>query len=137
MELRNSRVETSDLDQSQQIQNPDGGVAADAPAATAAAADGGNASGAVKRKRGRPPKAQVKAVQPAAKKSKEEDEDEDVCFICFDGGSLVLCDRRFVLDLVLVLIVILFVLHILGVLLMCAFIEVNVISVMLFELINE
>ncbi|XP_076887807.1 uncharacterized protein LOC143538053 [Bidens hawaiensis] len=94
MELRNSRVETSNLDQSQQIQNPDGGVAADAPAAVAAAADGGNASGAMKRKRGRPPKAQVKAVQPAAKKSKEEDEDEDVCFICFDGGSLVLCDRR-------------------------------------------
>ncbi|XP_076909193.1 uncharacterized protein LOC143566347 [Bidens hawaiensis] len=91
MELRNSRVETSNLDQSQQIQNPDGGVAADAPAP---AADAGIASGAVKRKRGRPPKAQVKAVQPAAKKSKEEDEDEDVCFICFDGGSLVLCDRR-------------------------------------------
>ncbi|XP_057500328.1 zinc finger CCCH domain-containing protein 44-like [Actinidia eriantha] len=42
-----------------------------------------------KRKRGRPPKGQVKP--PPAKKMKE---DEDVCFICFDGGSLVLCDRR-------------------------------------------
>ncbi|XP_052191098.1 zinc finger CCCH domain-containing protein 44-like isoform X2 [Diospyros lotus] len=45
-----------------------------------------------KRKRGRPPKGQAK--QPAAKKTKVEEEDEDVCFICFDGGSLVLCDRR-------------------------------------------
>ena len=42
-----------------------------------------------KRKRGRPPKGQAKP--PPAKKMKE---DEDVCFICFDGGSLVLCDRR-------------------------------------------
>ncbi|KAL7231364.1 hypothetical protein ACSBR2_009591 [Camellia fascicularis] len=41
------------------------------------------------RKRGRPPRGQAK--QPPAKKKKEE---EDVCFICFDGGSLVLCDRR-------------------------------------------
>ncbi|KAL8229317.1 hypothetical protein R6Q57_014217 [Mikania cordata] len=54
----------------------------------------------VKRKRGRPAKAQAKPVpakriHPAAKKVKEEeDEDEDVCFICFDGGSLVLCDHR-------------------------------------------
>ncbi|KAL8143394.1 hypothetical protein V2J09_016426 [Rumex salicifolius] len=48
----------------------------------------------VKRKRGRPPKigGKAKAVAvPVAKKSKEE---EDVCFICFDGGNLVLCDRR-------------------------------------------
>ncbi|PWA49607.1 zinc finger, PHD-type, SWIB/MDM2 domain, Plus-3 domain, Zinc finger, RING/FYVE/PHD-type [Artemisia annua] len=48
----------------------------------------------VKRKRGRPPRAQPKQ-QPVAKKSKEVvDDDEDVCFICFDGGSLVLCDRK-------------------------------------------
>ncbi|KAJ9540829.1 hypothetical protein OSB04_027335 [Centaurea solstitialis] len=60
-----------------------------------AEAGGGNAGGGgqvVKRKRGRPPKSQPNPA--AAKKSKEEDEDEDVCFICFDGGSLVLCDRR-------------------------------------------
>ncbi|KAJ0731210.1 putative chromatin regulator PHD family [Helianthus annuus] len=66
MELRNSRVEGPAVDQSQPI-----------------------AQVVAKRKRGRPPRA-----QPVAKKSKEEDEDEDVCFICFDGGSLVLCDRR-------------------------------------------
>ncbi|XP_062102520.1 zinc finger CCCH domain-containing protein 44 isoform X2 [Humulus lupulus] len=43
-----------------------------------------------KRKRGRPPRGQGKAVAPVRKKKDEE----DVCFICFDGGSLVLCDRR-------------------------------------------
>lgn len=42
-----------------------------------------------KRKRGRPPRGQVKTT-PLRKKKDEE----DVCFICFDGGSLVLCDRR-------------------------------------------
>ncbi|KAM7251417.1 hypothetical protein ACFE04_023300 [Oxalis oulophora] len=57
----------------------------------------------VKRKRGRPPRNQAAAaaaaggtaasvvVQSASSKIKE---DEDVCFICFDGGSLVLCDHR-------------------------------------------
>ncbi|KAK1382950.1 hypothetical protein POM88_020685 [Heracleum sosnowskyi] len=45
----------------------------------------------VKRKRGRPARSgQVKAAPP----SKKQKEDEDVCLICFDGGSLVLCDRR-------------------------------------------
>ncbi|GJU95963.1 zinc finger CCCH domain-containing protein 44-like protein [Tanacetum coccineum] len=43
---------------------------------------------AVKKKRGRPPRVHA----PPVKMIKEED--EDVCFICFDGGSLVLCDRR-------------------------------------------
>ncbi|KAK1357628.1 Zinc finger CCCH domain-containing protein 44 [Heracleum sosnowskyi] len=43
----------------------------------------------VKKKRGRPPRSTAKA--PPVKKQKD---DEDVCFICFDGGSLVLCDRR-------------------------------------------
>ncbi|XP_059285232.1 zinc finger CCCH domain-containing protein 44-like [Lycium ferocissimum] len=53
---------------------------------------------AEKRKRGRPPRGQ--AVKPprvqAVKVQRvvEEDEEEDVCFICFDGGSLVLCDRK-------------------------------------------
>ncbi|GKA12545.1 zinc finger CCCH domain-containing protein 44-like protein, partial [Tanacetum coccineum] len=62
--------------------------------ATATAVVVGNGGGeeVVKRKRGRPPS---KKQQPVAKKSKEVvDDDEDVCFICFDGGSLVLCDRR-------------------------------------------
>ncbi|XP_010271490.1 PREDICTED: zinc finger CCCH domain-containing protein 19 [Nelumbo nucifera] len=39
-----------------------------------------------KRKRGRQAK-----VQPRYSSKKNE---EDVCFICFDGGNLVLCDRR-------------------------------------------
>ncbi|KAH0719175.1 hypothetical protein KY285_015206 [Solanum tuberosum] len=48
---------------------------------------------AEKTKRGRPPRgAVVKAPQP--KRQREEEEGEDVCFICFDGGSLVLCDRK-------------------------------------------
>ncbi|XP_047322121.1 zinc finger CCCH domain-containing protein 44-like [Impatiens glandulifera] len=46
--------------------------------------------GSEKRKRGRPPKGLPKLPQPVKKKKDEE----DVCFICFDGGSLVLCDRR-------------------------------------------
>lgn len=48
-----------------------------------------------KRKRGRPPKVQAQALTPKPllpKRSREEE--EDVCFICFDGGSLVLCDRK-------------------------------------------
>ncbi|KAL8240524.1 hypothetical protein R6Q59_013879 [Mikania micrantha] len=88
MELRNSKVESSTFDQSQPIQKTDGD-------GSKILADVGNAGGGgevMKRKRGRPPR--VQANQPVAKKSKEEDEDEDVCFICFDGGSLVLCDRR-------------------------------------------
>lgn len=43
------------------------------------------------RRRGRPPRGQVKAPPPPPRQKKDE---EDVCFICFDGGSLVLCDRR-------------------------------------------
>lgn len=50
--------------------------------------------GGEKRKRGRPPKGQVVAKHPPIKRVKVEDEEEDVCFICFDGGSLVLCDRK-------------------------------------------
>ncbi|CAL1361206.1 unnamed protein product [Linum trigynum] len=46
---------------------------------------------AVKRRRGRPPRNQGKPVPSPPPKAMEE---EDVCFICFDGGSLVLCDRR-------------------------------------------
>lgn len=42
-----------------------------------------------KRKRGRPARGIAKA--PPLRKNRDE---EDVCFICFDGGSLVLCDRR-------------------------------------------
>ncbi|CAH1413643.1 unnamed protein product [Lactuca virosa] len=54
--------------------------------------NGGGGGAVSKKKRGRPPKGMVKP--PPAKKNKEVEEEEDVCFICFDGGSLVLCDRR-------------------------------------------
>ncbi|KAF2290824.1 hypothetical protein GH714_015656 [Hevea brasiliensis] len=47
----------------------------------------------VKRKRGRPPRIHGKTRPPTPSLIKKKDE-EDVCFICFDGGSLVLCDRR-------------------------------------------
>ncbi|KAK4490689.1 hypothetical protein RD792_001384 [Penstemon davidsonii] len=48
-----------------------------------------------KRKRGRPAKGHMVAKPPPEKRKKQqEDEEEDVCFICFDGGSLVLCDRK-------------------------------------------
>jgi len=61
-----------------------------------------------KRKRGRPPKrkdgagaasgagAVVPAQPPARAARRREDEEEVVCFICFDGGNLVVCDRRWV-----------------------------------------
>ncbi|XP_073129198.1 zinc finger CCCH domain-containing protein 44-like isoform X2 [Henckelia pumila] len=47
-----------------------------------------------RKKRGRPPKGQLVERPPPPKRKKQEDEEEDVCFICFDGGSLVLCDRK-------------------------------------------
>lgn len=50
--------------------------------------------GGEKRKRGRPPKSLLSTYPPPPKRNKVEEEDEDVCFICFDGGSLVLCDRK-------------------------------------------
>ncbi|KAJ8544775.1 hypothetical protein K7X08_017358 [Anisodus acutangulus] len=46
-----------------------------------------------KSKRGRPPRGVV-AKAPQPKRQREEEDGEDVCFICFDGGSLVLCDRK-------------------------------------------
>ncbi|KAM0926484.1 hypothetical protein ACQ4PT_003541 [Festuca glaucescens] len=46
-----------------------------------------------KKRRGRPPRNQVGPPAAAARR-KEEDEEEVVCFICFDGGDLVVCDRR-------------------------------------------
>ncbi|TYI95179.1 hypothetical protein E1A91_D02G259800v1 [Gossypium mustelinum] len=42
-----------------------------------------------KRKRGKKLSSKVPARAPPRKKV-----EEDVCFICFDGGNLVLCDRR-------------------------------------------
>ncbi|TYG98387.1 hypothetical protein ES288_A10G113500v1 [Gossypium darwinii] len=48
-----------------------------------------------KRRRGRPPRNQATVVSSSAPPPQRNNNDEeDVCFICFDGGSLVLCDRR-------------------------------------------
>uniref|UniRef100_A0A0E0NNP1 Zinc finger CCCH domain-containing protein 44 n=1 Tax=Oryza rufipogon TaxID=4529 RepID=A0A0E0NNP1_ORYRU len=72
------------------------GLPAQPPQATAEAL----AVVGVKRRRGRPPKkrdgaAAATAVVPAARPARRrEDEEEVVCFICFDGGNLVVCDRR-------------------------------------------
>ncbi|XBH59428.1 hypothetical protein VPH35_080704 [Triticum aestivum] len=67
--------------------NPNGTAAAAAPVALAAAAPVGTATTLT-------PAAARRAEAKAAKKRKEEEEDEVVCFICFDGGDLVVCDRR-------------------------------------------
>lgn len=51
----------------------------------------------VKRKRGRPPKNRngaTPAPAPARPPVKKKKDEEIVCFICFDGGNLVVCDRR-------------------------------------------
>ncbi|KAM7529651.1 hypothetical protein LguiB_033061 [Lonicera macranthoides] len=85
-----------DIDESQLVRVPvviagDSVVSGHVAASTATVSESGG-----KRKRGRPPKGQAKPP-PAKKmkmKEKEKEEEEDVCFICFDGGSLVLCDRR-------------------------------------------
>lgn len=47
-----------------------------------------------KKKRGRPSKGQGQTPAPKPPPPKRSKEEEDVCFICFDGGSLVLCDRK-------------------------------------------
>jgi hypothetical protein len=48
--------------------------------------------GGGRRKRGRPSSKVQAVVKPSVKRKDEE----EVCFICFDGGDLVICDRRFV-----------------------------------------
>uniref|UniRef100_A0A7C8ZTL7 Zinc finger PHD-type domain-containing protein n=1 Tax=Opuntia streptacantha TaxID=393608 RepID=A0A7C8ZTL7_OPUST len=53
-----------------------------------------------KKKRGRPPRNPAVNASAVAKSDgnsnnkRSKKEEEDVCFICFDGGNLVLCDRR-------------------------------------------
>jgi len=53
------------------------------------------AAAPVKRKRGRPPKNRDGAAPvPSPVKPVNKKDEEVVCFICFDGGNLVVCDRR-------------------------------------------
>jgi hypothetical protein len=48
-----------------------------------------------KRKDGPPPAPLAAAPpKPPPPSRRKEDEEEVVCFICFDGGDLVVCDRR-------------------------------------------
>jgi hypothetical protein len=60
----------------------------------------------VKRRRGRPPKnggapksgdtpkSAFESKMGPSRKRKRDEEEEVVCFICFDGGNLVVCDKR-------------------------------------------
>ncbi|XP_059623534.1 zinc finger CCCH domain-containing protein 44-like [Cornus florida] len=66
-------------------------VAGDGDGPSAAKAEGdARGRGGKKRRRTLLPRVQARRPPPPRKKKEEE----DVCFICFDGGSLVLCDRR-------------------------------------------
>lgn len=82
----NEREKVGVMDNSQLVGAP---VMADVSREGAPVAATVEDRGVTKRKRGRPPGRQ-------AKPKNQKDEEEDVCFICFDGGSLVLCDRRWV-----------------------------------------
>ncbi|RAL46532.1 hypothetical protein DM860_004811 [Cuscuta australis] len=73
---------------------PAGGAVLDAGKTAEVNASLARVIGTEKRKRGRPPRGQAAGKPPPPKRKREEDEEEDVCFICFDGGSLVLCDRK-------------------------------------------
>ncbi|XP_072961935.1 uncharacterized protein [Typha angustifolia] len=66
--------------------------AVEVPEPVAVAVEAAASETVVKRKRGRPPKYKDGARVPVGKK--KEEEEEVVCFICFDGGDLVVCDRR-------------------------------------------
>ncbi|PWA56667.1 zinc finger, CCCH-type [Artemisia annua] len=47
------------------------------------------------KRKGRPPRAAAPMkAKTASKAVAVKEEDEDVCFICFDGGTLFLCDHR-------------------------------------------
>ncbi|PPS14862.1 hypothetical protein GOBAR_AA05724 [Gossypium barbadense] len=79
------------MDNSQLVGNADVVV----PGAAGATAEAGNGVTVVemsagKRRRGRPPRNQVRtpssSAPPPPPQRKDEDDEEDVCFICFDGG---------------------------------------------------
>lgn len=105
-------VDLFSVDQCEAIGEMDDSLLVGAPEARAAAGEEGRVpdvqaktvqTTVEKRKRGRPPKGQLPKGQPSKGQPKatkttppprKKKDEEDVCFICFDGGSLVLCDRR-------------------------------------------
>jgi hypothetical protein len=93
--LSQQGVDLFGVDKCQAIRDMDDSLLVGAPEASVVPGEEAKTAQttAEKRKRGRPPKGQTKSPKttPPARKKKDE---EDVCFICFDGGSLVLCDRR-------------------------------------------
>ncbi|KAK4780908.1 hypothetical protein SAY87_017014 [Trapa incisa] len=50
----------------------------------------------IRKKRGRAPRSSTEKEQSDMNRlrKREKKDEEDVCFICFDGGELVICDRR-------------------------------------------
>ncbi|XWS29232.1 hypothetical protein CRYUN_Cryun24cG0010600 [Craigia yunnanensis] len=87
-----------EMDDSQLVGNDDLAVRGDGGAMVETGAGNGVKvveMRAGKRRRGRPPRNQATIMSSLAPPSQRKKKDEeDVCFICFDGGSLVLCDRR-------------------------------------------
>ena len=86
-----------EMDDSQLVGNADVAVRGDDGATVETGAGNGVKvveMSAGKRRRGRPPRNQARIMSSSAPPSHRKNDEEDVCFICFDGGSLVLCDRR-------------------------------------------
>ncbi|XP_022775387.1 zinc finger CCCH domain-containing protein 44-like isoform X2 [Durio zibethinus] len=86
-----------EMDDSQLVGNADVAVRGDGGATVETGAGDGVKvveMSAGKRRRGRPQRNQPRIMSsPAPPPQRKNKDEEDVCFICFDGGSLVLCDR--------------------------------------------